>query len=242
MYWNSKLIYYFCKILGVAPFSLVANKYEFSLRQFILNLLFVSVLVIIGCQALFADYESTLLHGKSVRMKTRTAIVVTFSELFLSMFVVTSGIIGSAFGFQSIVRIDAILKNVDNVLQIRPNFFKFTLIMCYIIGHYLALIYVDLLFWYSLTPYSWSYAVCYIYDLVEVAIEAQFALIALNIQARFQKINEQLQNYFEKEKRPCSFGHHVFFQTGKRSCDFVYRYCDAKMWCVDFKKFTEHEK
>lgn len=224
MYQNSKLIYYFCRLLGIAPFSIVANKYKFSLGQFLLNLLLTFVLVTIGCQALFSDYKNTL-HGKSVRMKTRTAIVVTFSELFLSMFVVASSIIGSAFGFQSIVRIDTILKHVDSVLQIHLSFFKFTLIMCYVIGHYLVLIYVDLLYWYSLTPYSWSYAVCYIYDLVEVAIEAQFALTALNIEARFKRINEQLQNYFKRDSVR-GFKHLASVQTGKSPTDFGSNTCN----------------
>lgn len=231
MYRNSKLIYYFCRLLGVAPFGIVANEYKFSLSQFLLNLVLAFILVTIGCQALFSDYKNTL-HGKSVRMKTRTAIVVTFTELFLSMFVVASSIIGSAFSFHSIVQIDSILKHVDSVLQTRLSFIKFTLVMCYVIGHYLVLIYVDLISWYSLTPYFWSYAVCYIYDLVEIAIEAQFALIALNIEARFKKINERLQNYFKEEHLP-TFKHLASFQTGET----LMKFCVQYLLCFHFRKF-----
>lgn len=193
MYASSKLIFYLCKIMGITPVIIVKNEYKFSRWSFFRNIIFLICVIVIGLHALLSDFESTML-GKSVRMKSRTSIVITFLEILLSMVVVSSGILGAPFYFNKIVQMDRLMKNVDEQLQNECDLKIFNLIICYIITHQIVLIYMDMRFWLNLTPYSWSYAVCYVYFFVEIAIEAQFALIVLNIVARFRKINEYLAN------------------------------------------------
>lgn len=177
--------------MGVAPVKLIGNNYVFSNVNFCYNVVFLILLISVGFHALLSDYKSTF-RGKSVRMKTRTAIVVTFLELFLNLIVIASGILGAAFNYKKINEIQSVLKRVDKILLIKFNFKQFTIVLCGILAHHIALIYADIRFWFNLTPDSWSYAVCYVYLFVEIAIEAQFALIAWNLKCRFQKINDSL--------------------------------------------------
>lgn len=216
MYSFSKFIFVLCKCLGVAPVKLVNGRYVFSYMNFLYNVVFLTFLICVGLHALLSDYKSTF-RGKSVRMKTRTAIVVTFLELFLSMIVIASGILGAAVNYKKIHEIATMLKHVDEELRTKWNFRKFTLILCGILIHHVLLIYVDTYFWFSLTPDSWSYAVCYAYIFVEIAIEAQFALMAWGIKSRFQKINDSLAEnlaykYFTKVKRPFRLKQHLSFE------------------------------
>lgn len=156
-----------------------------------MNIFFLLAVIIIGFSALFSDYKSTF-HGTSVRMKTRTAIGITFLEFFLNITVICNGIIGAIYKYEKINKIDSTLNRVDEVLRMRWNSLNFVLVSIYVLSHQTSLIFVDVFFWFNLTPYSWAYAVCYFYMYIEIAIELQFAFIALNITYRFRKINECL--------------------------------------------------
>lgn len=182
--------------MGVAPVKLAQGNYVLSSANFGYNVVFLTFLIAVGFHALLSDYKSTF-RGKSVRMKTRTAIVVTFLELFLNMIVIASGVLGAVFNYKKINDIEKVMKRIDEILPTKWDFKRFTIILWLILIHHAILIYVDICFWFNLTPDSWSYAVCYVYLFVEIAMEAQFAVIAWNIKSKFQTINENMTRYLK---------------------------------------------
>lgn len=168
-----------------------SNKYTFNTRWYSLNLLMFSMLLTGVVWAIVDDLYASQ-SGLSLRMQNTSSGVVMVLQVFLLTVVCALSVICSASRHRTLCDIGQQLRYVDAVLGTTTGQLATQFAFCLVSLHG-VLFTVDGYLWYSLSPNSWMYFVCYVYLFIDLAAMLMYAQIAWNIGHRFQDINDEIE-------------------------------------------------
>lgn len=164
--------------------------YSFSTLWYVLNVCVLCACLACGLCAVMDDLYASKM-GRSLRMQNTSSAVVTMLQVGLMSMVCVLSVTGSAGRHQALLEIGQQLKHVDAVLAVSCSagqaamvWFAFVLL-----SFHAVLFTIDGYWWYTLSPISWMYLVCYVYMIIDLAALLMYAQIAWTIGLRFQQIN-----------------------------------------------------
>lgn len=167
------------------------DAYAFSGWRYAFNLVALAACLATGLWALLDDLQSAK-TGRSLRMQTTSAAVVTFLQVLLMAMVCVLAVACSAGRHRTMLEIGRQLKHVDAVLEV-PAVRPLDWFAPVLVGVHAALFALDGHSWYALSPFNWAYCVCYVYQLIDLAAMLLYAQTAWSIGHRFEKINAEIE-------------------------------------------------
>lgn len=169
------------------------GKYAFNTTWYAFNLAVLGVLLTGIVWAVMDDLRASQL-GLSLRMQNTSSGVVTVLQVFLLTVVCVLPVTCSASRHQTLSDIGLQLRRVDAALG-TPRADQQVVVqfaVC-LVGLHVGLFAMDGYLWYSFTPISWMYFVCYVYLFIDLSAMLMYAQIAWSIGHRFQNVNDAIE-------------------------------------------------
>lgn len=170
-----------------------ADKYVFNSWWHALNVAVLCVCLAGGLCAVTDDLSASK-AGRSLRMPNTSATVVTMLQMMLMSMVCALSVTCSADRHRTLLAIGRQLRHVDTVLGASGGQpFAMMRYAFVLVGFHAVLFAADGYLWYSLSPISWMYTVCYLYLFINLAAMIMYAHIAWSIGRRFQEVNVEIE-------------------------------------------------
>lgn len=170
------------------------RSYAFSTLWYVLNMCVLCACLAGGLCVVMDDLNASKV-GRSLRMQNTTSAVVTVLQVVLMSMVCVLSVTGSAGRHHTLLEIGQQLKHVDAVLAVSCHAGQSVMVRsAFILLSFHAVLYtVDGYWWYTLSPASWMYFVCYVYLIIDLAALLMYAQISWSIGLRFQQINVAIE-------------------------------------------------
>lgn len=174
--------------------SAAESLYAFSTLWYVFNMCVLCGCLAGGLYAIMEDLNASKM-GRSLRMQNTTSAVVTVLQVVLMSMVCVLSVTGSANRHHTLLEIGQQLKHVDTILAVSCHAGQTVMVwFAFILLSFHAVLYtVDGYWWYTLSPTSWMYSVCYVYLIIDLAALLMYAQIAWSIGLRFQQINVAIE-------------------------------------------------
>ncbi|CAH1724354.1 unnamed protein product [Aphis gossypii] len=201
MYGFSKVLLRVWQCMLIAPVTLrrkpasgdakPQSHYAFRVWWYVFNLAVLAVCLASGVWTVAEDTRAST-AGRSVRIQNTSSAIVTSLQVTLMCLVCTLAVACSADRHPMLLDIERHLNRTDAVLRVSAvqAVARYTPVL---VTFHAALFVVDGYSWYTLSPATWTYCVCYVYMSIDLATMLMYAQIAWNIGRRFEDINAAIE-------------------------------------------------